>query len=515
MTGISRAGRGCIAALLVGLIFAGCTDSSDRGLAGSIIARGGATNDTLGIGGDGGLVYLWAGDNIYLRAGQLPDPEISSNTFAIIGNEDASTVAGAGITNVLLNGVRTITSVSNFVVEAGGVLSWGSSSDTLLVIVAPTIHILGTIDLSGRDSLTVGTRGKSLSLVANQQGGEVYITGTIDTQGGSGQVGARGGHISISTENCGTGSSSPGLTATGDVVFRGRITTNGGDSSDESASDAGNVWISACNDIFLELLEEVGIETLGGNGVVFGGDGGSVYATASNHDDNGSIVTGTTMVSTGGGSGRSGGDGGSVRFTLVAKSGNTGTGDIWNNARIDTRGGTGLQSGSLISGTVGGNAGAVVFTTYDSGQNIENEGAIDAVGGPAIDTATSVGGDGDSVWFLTDADGNELGGMIRNEAAIDSSGADGVLAGGDGGHILMDTDIDDGEDATNGEGENLGNLTTRGGDAAAPGSATSSTGGDAGQIRLRARGAFQTNGILDTLGGTGVTDGLDSIAEVD
>ncbi len=509
MTGMPKL-YSVVTALVVAMVFIGCSDSSDRGLAGSIDLSAGSASDTIGVGGHGGSVSMTAGDNIFIRAGDIPDPEISSTNYSIDGEVDAATLAANGLTNTSANGIRTLTFTQNVVIR--GTLTLSGTSETLLVVNAPTIHVLGTIDLSGNDSTTVATRGKSVSLNATEQGGEIFINGQINTNGGSGDTAGQAGHIGLHADNCGTGLSSPGLTSEGNVIIRGRIFAIGG-SGDEEGANGGSLTITACNDIFVELLPEVGVRTSGGNGTAEGGHGGGIELAASLVDTNGSIVTGETIMNTNGGSGGDAGDGGGVSFSLAAKTGNAGTGDIINLVQITADGGSGT-GGFSGSSTNGGDGGDVSMTTWDSGQDIRNEGTINSNGGDARGATTGSGGDGGDITLLTDADNNDLGGMVRNEGRMNATGGDAVSLGGDGGDITFDTDGDDGEDASNGEGENLGDLTTNGGNGNASGTA-SSTGGNGGLIFLRARGAFQTSGSFNALGGSGTTNGASVIPIVD
>ncbi len=507
MTGFPKLGS-VLPALIVALAFVGCSSDSNRGSAGLIDTHGGSASDSIGVGGCGGSVSLEAGDNIYIRAGDIPDPEFSSTDWQVTGEADASTMVGNGLTNTSANGIRTLTFVQNFVIQ--GTLTNSVGSETLLVINAPTIHVLGAIDLAGGDSNTVATRGTSVSLNATEPGGEIFVLGQIDTSGGSGPVAGRGGNVWLNADNCGTSISSPGLTSEGNVIMRGKITTNGGNGEDDG-EHGGSVAISACNDIFLEMLPIEGITTYGGSGNLLGGDAGDISASASNVDTNGSLVIGGTILSANGGSGRDGGHGGDISLSLAPKSGNTGTGDLLNQARIISNGGSGTGGGQFSDG---GDGGDVWFTTYDSGQNIENEGSIDTGGGSASGQDNASAGHGGDVYITTDSDNNDLGGMIRNSGTITTDGGSGVLFGGDAGDIMFDTDPNDGEDASNGEGENLGNLNARGGDANNNPN-TSSVGGDGGLIWLRARGAFQSNASFDALGGSGVTEGSAVIPIVD
>jgi len=391
----------------------------------------------------------------------------------------------------------------------------GGGGGTMQIIAGADVLIQGDINCSG-GSGAAGGSGGSMSIQSQYK--SIYISSTIEADGGEGTTGAGGsappvnviapygciyssvdfslnGGASEEADGGGGGSltmqAGPG--ATGEQKFSGRVSANGGTSLLASGGNGGSITMLSFGGILhvsADISARGGVaETDGTAGVDSGGNGGNVTFMTQTSTSN---ATGRTMpcgplrvagsFNLDGGSGaEGGGNGGSMQCN------NTSYAEyIDPPAQPVELVGFGLFSLNGGSGATAGGAGGSTSLTcipatyigeiYETG-SLLNEAAFDLSGG---DGDSSVGGDGGSLSMVTVPCSNPAATIVNN-GAIDITGGDGH-AGGSGGTCTIQ-----------GAGDVViyGSIDTGGGEADGP----ATNGGDGGTISIGALSTYATRGI--------------------
>jgi hypothetical protein len=310
----------------------------------------------------------------------------------IDGTIDAHGITGEG--NEV--NIQTTGGDELFGIETGAITTNGAANGGRIALSSA-----GTIVVKGGKKAGVSAVGLNAST-----GGQVTfisahnldVLGAISTNGGT------GGSVDLESTN-------------GLVSLAGPINTAG------SAGPGGEIQINALTGIVV-AGKKSGITATGKPGgavIMNSGDGGIDIAGTINT----SGINATSVLPLGG-------HGGNVTL-------NDGTGSFVNvTGSIITRGGSALVVGSQD----GGNAGAVTIKTIAAGPNrvggIFIGGAIDARGGPAINTGEN-GGDGGAV--LLEAATVQVNGTLKSTfaASIDATGGTGPAGSGNNPAITINT----------------------------------------------------------------------------
>jgi len=380
---------------LVTLVEPGCGGGSSSGVDGgpgavvihppwkelpkpALSVEGGTALSARGQGQPGGTVHFVAqGDVSFDSSAPAPAAPMVPSAPAGAMTLDAAALAAD-------------VSASDTVVISGDVTTGGSDA---------VRKIASSGDLFVTGKLRAADLGGSRQEIDLQAGGTLYISGSVDTSGGSGQA---GGAIHLTASQ---------------VVITGKVLASGGD-GDGAAGPAGAVTIAAMQSLaFSGSIEAFGGNATGG-GMVTGGSAGALTITG------GAVgLVGTVLVRGGAASAKSGGSaqGGAAAAIVIDASGAIDLGGI-----IDARGGlaTGDGDGGAV---VGGAAGKVQVGEKTAAASIAIHVPVAATGGAGND----VGGVGGTVTPEPGA-GNV---NVAGAAAINVSGGDSLTMPGTGGQI--------------------------------------------------------------------------------
>jgi hypothetical protein len=239
------------------------------------------------------------------------------------------------------------------------------------------------------------------------------------------------------------------------ILVNGTLSTAGanGTAAGMRGGDAGPVWLTASNG----FVNRGTILASGGNGIAAdGGNGTMLFREGSPNPDgvyiwDGAAILNTGAITTSGGSGVIGGQGGYIYLDSYAP--------VINTAALTANGGAGNQAPAAEArvraqgGSYGGNAGYITF--YSDYASVMNSGALSARGGDGLNG----GGNGNYLDMVAGESGYI--GSVFNSGAIDLSGGNATVAG-DGGTAVGGT-YNSINFSANGKILNSGAITATGG----------------------------------------------------
>jgi hypothetical protein len=388
---------------------------------------------------------------------------------------------------------------------------------------AGDVSILGAIASWGRDVPGAGGLEGGHGGPVSVTGGDVRISGGVDSRPGRGvdtsagtpggvSLAARGGLIvsgavdasgDVSTSGYGSSAAPIRMTAAGALVAAS-ITAQGGASTNLGAGFGGNVTLSAGGP-----LSTGSINTAGASSAFGGTRGGAVSVTGA------SVAVGAITADAGDATSDAVGGNGDVGGAVTVKaSGSVGVG------AVSARGGSGRTTGSGGSGGPVSISGERVTTgsITTMAENLSASGAPVAlvsqtallVGG-AIDTSGAAGaggnparpgGSGASMTLIAAHGPLTLGGRLRAEGGAGGTGGAQGAAGGNGGPIELIVQSIAASAGVLSGGGNGGNS----GVAAGP----RGKGGDGGRVRVWAQApSLILLQLVDSTGGAGDPNGAD------
>ena len=391
----------------------------------SMYARGGDASGAGAYAGDGGAAYLYntsiGGETVLFGFNNLTttggagaygggdggDIELYSDGEEILGLINQALIDTRG-------GDATATSGTNTAGNGGAFLMW-NYDDT------DEIDNSGAVDTSGGSAASgYGGDGGYIEFYRDGGAGDISNTGTLTALGGDGtDGGGDGGNVELYAD----GSGADGLGGeVATVSNTAAINTTGGDATTGSAGSGGDVLLEQDSGAG-NVSNTAPITTLGGNSDSgYGGDGGDIEVEI--EDGDGSATNSGVLLASGGNSDSGyGGSGGTVEVEQESSDELGGTtaaagSSSRNTGTITTNGGTGAY---------GGDGGDIDF--YSPGLPSSNTAQISAQGGDG----TQDGGDGGDMIY-------SWGEPFTNSGNIDVSGGNGngtAGYGGDGGDVTM------------------------------------------------------------------------------
>jgi hypothetical protein len=469
----------------------------------SMSAAGGAAGTTSGYGGDGGSIYLYAGDTddiieILTSASGAPDistlpvmPAFGTNglsvsadtTLAVTATEPAmgTLYQVAGDCNVYISDGDNDTmthqaTVSGIDIAAGVTLTLQDNT----IGKTPVTCLSVVNDISNAGNIVPETEGSGVQLMANSYFGDAGSS--VNTSGGA--INPDAGVINIYVDTS--------------VYNQGDLSAVGADSSTGNGGIGGAIWVDTSaggrGGNGTDIWNTGTLNCSGGNSTEatsVGGSGGSWCLLYLDSQNPGTMVSAGQIINRGGDGPAGGGDGGLAK---VAAWGNQGS-DMYVTAEVHTEGGA-------VTGTDGdgGSGGNIEFYIEQGGARMALLDIHDltTAGADGVDG----GGDGGDIDLYTDDSDID---HFLNEAMIDTHGGDatsasGTNSAGDGGDFLMWTY------GGNGDMENDGAVDTSGGNA------TSGYGGNGGDIEFYNDGGVGdviNHGALTANGGNGTDGGGD------
>lgn len=486
----ARGGYGYVSGGLGGAV---SLTASGHVSAGSIDVSGGDGTDAWfdgetdsaagGNGGDAGIVSVIAGTAAY-------GGDVSLGDIAAVGGR-----GGSAYYHSAYGGVVTLAAGNG---GAGGSVNVSNSGQ------ARDIEI-GTVNVSGGvGGSPFGGEGSGLP------GGDGGNAGSVDISGGR--------NLLLSWVAADGGNASGG--------YYGQFGGRGG--------DGGSIYLQAAGDISVGYIESYGGQGSfgnqydGGESPIYftggrGGNGGNIELYAG-----GSVNVAQSITSSGGDGNLFGGNGGSI--TVVATDG-----DIYVGDSIRAGGGYAYEAGRdefgvPMPGGTGGNGGNVTLqvTSASAARTISvNYGIYTSGGdsgggyydGESYQTDGGLGGNGGHV--LVDLAGTNTAGSriyIGGVRAQGGYGGDGAIGGtgGNGGNVALRVDDGDIEIAVDGEGYALESIWTYGGmgGSSYQSAQAGGVGGDAGSVELEVRNNTVSRSIslygvtASSEGGWNYTDSL-------
>jgi hypothetical protein len=377
------------------------------------------------------------------------------------------------------------------------------------------VSVLGAISSWGRDVVGAGSLEGGIGGNVTVAGGDVRISGGIDSRPGRGvdisaghpgaiSLTARGGLVvsgpidasgDVSTGGFGSTGAPVSLYATG-ALSAASVNSTGGTSTNAGAGAGGPVTLTSG-----AALSAGAINTSGAGSPMGGTRGGAVSVTGVSVAL-GSITTDAGDASTDAGAGN-GDNGGAV---TVKATGSAGVG------AVSAHGGSGRTTG------VGGAGGNVVITgdrvTTGSittlAENLSGSGGSVTLAAPngllvggAVDTSGGNGGNGNpggngGPMRISVHGPLTLGGRLRSEGGV---GSNGGAAGGNGGPIEL---------VVGSIASSTGVLSGGGNGGAGIGPGASGRGGDGGRVRVWSQlPSLILLQLVDSTGGTGTPNGTD------
>jgi adhesin HecA-like repeat protein len=487
--------------------------------------EGGSGMSAGGQGQPGGTVHLVSAGGLTIgpdfQAPAAPPSAAAGADAMVVGSggldADIDAPGSVSVPHMVASGggdgVRHITSGGDLFVD-GTIRTadlGGARQGLLLSAPSGTVYVTGTVDTSGASGN--GQAGGALTITARR----LVVTGSLISAGGDGPAAGAAGAISVTTTDgaflVGTVDASGGnanvagvatagnggnvtVAAGGDVVFAGTTAARGGAAAstagvDATAGDAGKVTIDCTGNLALTgTLDDRGgaASVSGGPGVAQGGAAGAFKVGESKRPQSFGI---TVPLLVKGGNGAAGaGSGGTA---LLEPHG----GDLHVSGTLDVSGGdSAAKPGS--GGSITANPGPETATAgLDiGGQMVTNGGAITSGG-------SGDGGPGGVIKFMAASAGNmtiEPTGQVQVDGGV--SGGAGTAGGG--GLMYLFT--------IHGNASIHGKLLARGG--AAPDAGGTGGGGGlvyvftgAGHDRMSGTLIIETDGSIDASGGTGTIGG--------
>ena len=452
------------------------------------------------------------------------------------GVETAGTAAASGSISIDSPGLVVTQNLhapgAAIVVHGGGGVSIGgdvssAGADPAAVSGGPVdlastggdVGVLGAITSAGRDAGAAGPIPGGFGSAVTVAGGEVRISGGIDSSGGRGvdlSAGQPGG-IAVA--------------ARGGIVVSGPVNASGDASTSGNGSDGAAISMAAAGTLAAGSISSAG----GASTNVLSGVGGSVALSA------GGALSAGAINTTGAGSPQGGRHGGAVTVTgaslalgtITADSGDAtsdpanGSGEAGGPVTVKATGTASLGAVSSHGGSGralgGGGAGGIVSIVGDRvttgaltamGENLSAPGgsvtvsSLSAliVGGP-VDTSGAPGSSGNpggagGPMLLRTHGPLTLGGRLRSEGGAGGSGAAAGADGGNGGSIeLVVQSIASSTGVLSGGG-NGGNSGVQNG--------PQGRGGDGGRVRVWAQlPSLILLLLVDSAGGQGTPNGAD------
>lgn len=462
-----------------------------------------ATNDN---GGNGGYLYLYAGD-YFENNGTIDNSGGNGDGTGNGGNAGVSMGWDSSL-QVYVNGGNDPRGIGGVLINTGSMTTNGGNGaaggNTSRVYINAYSNVFNTGPITsnaGTGSTNIGGDGnRGINIYSYYA--SIYNSGAISQKGGDGATGGgNGGYVYLYA----------GQWNTGDLVNSGNITTTAG--SCTGAGDCNGGGAQNIDMFAYGAVKTSGNLTMnGGNGQGTGSGGYGGYLSIRNWAgyDYGYLPVGDIQVS--GNISLNGGNGGAT-----GTAGSGGDFDISQNSSNDAASDTGIMllgyaSADLSGGNgtvTGGNAGYMYIYTYNDYPMggwyavppgpITNEIAITGKGGSGTGTA-GTGGNGLYMYWKTDGYEYGPGGVsiLTNKGNIDASGGVGGTGGGDSYAIYWY-----GHDGI----VNSGNITMKGGDS------VGGTGGDGAYNSLGIYSSMDivNSGTINTTGGSGDVGGNGSM----
>jgi filamentous hemagglutinin family protein len=478
-------------------------------------------------GGAGGAITIVAGD-----ANQDRESDITAGLLGASGGDGSSGAGGKGgaitvrsvgvrediagtITDPILGG-GDINVVQIGATGGAGNGGAGGAGGNVAIDTTDGFISTGAIDTSGGIGTTGGNAGTITidTRDANRDNLNDVTTGALLATGGdgvalTGSTGGKGGAITISTHQsiviAGATNSADNQTAGGggDIDVQSAIDASGGAGTASAGGAGGSVSLNTENG----SIAVIGVNTSGGSGGTSGGSAGGISLLAKDGDKVGHAdvkAIGDLIARGGSGANGAAGNGGAVTIRsdgVLEDTGGTptrltaGGGDIDIDGNIDASGATGT--------TAGGRGGNVSIVTTD--------GRIDAAAITTSGGNASAGGGGSAGTIqlqTVDADRDNANDIVVG--ALTAAGGTGSAgAGGNGGAISVEafraTKVTKVGDADTVLKEAIGGGDVTVGDVVANGGAGSTSGGNAGAVKVTVNGAGNTLSIgsIDAIGGAG------------
>ena len=433
----------------------------------AVSVQGGTAVAASGQGQNGGVVHLVGQGDVSF------DPTMAPAAASPSAPSSAMAVTSSALTADL--------SISGDAVVSGNVTSSGSDA-VRKISVSGDLYVAGNLQ-----SADLGSARQGLDLVV---GGNVYVTGTIDTSGAAGSGAAAGG-ITVQ--------------AGGNVLFDGKVVLRGGDSGSQGGAGA-KLTIDANGTVQLGgVIDARGGAATGSSGTTTAGAAGEIHVGEMAPPT--AVTIFAPVIASGGSGGAVAGKGGTI--TPEPDTGNV---NVAGPLEIDLRGGDSMSApgaGGLLNGGARKDPGA---------GGVHVSGEIVASGGSIMMGGSGNGADGGRVDMeLTPTDGAvtiDASGKITVRGG--SSGGSGTAGGG--GHVWFFTK--DGDETIS------GTVDVSGGDAPAPGG----VGGQSGMIYffsdnnhngvqvckgnlwVTSTGSLVSSGGNGTMGGSGRNNGASGVA---
>jgi hypothetical protein len=461
--------------------------------AGTNAQSGGIVIDSPGLVVTQNLHAPGAGISVHGGGGVSIGGDVSSaGTDTATGGDPARVTSGGGIDIGSGSGdVSVLGSVSSFGKDMAGAGALEGGHGGVVSVAGGEIHISGAIDSSA---------GRGVDISAGQPGGiALAARGSIVV---SGPVNASG---DISTNGFGSNGAVVNLSAKAGLAV-GSVSAAGGASTSAGAGVGGSVTLSSG-----AALSAGAINTSGAGSPMGGTHGGAVTVTGA------SVALGAVTSDAGDASSdAAGGNGDTGGAVTIAATGNAGVG------AVSARGGSGRTTGAGGSGGVVAISGDRVTTgsVTTLGENLSASGASVTLAaqsslfvGGAVDTSGAAGANGNparvggygGAMLLSVAHGPiTLGGRLRSEGGAGGNGAagGGGAAGGSGGSIEI---VVGSVASSTGVLSGGGNGGTAGAQNAARGA-----GGNGGRVRIWAQlPSLILLQLVDSTGGTGDPNGVD------